>query len=596
MLKPDHIPSRLVQAAERPKLPVIVPPNGNGRFRNLRALFYLLDWGLTALWLKFRGKTSPADAAARLSAFLQKMGALWVKAGQLISLRSDIFPPDFCAELSKLQYQATAFPWPVAKQMIEEQLGTPIDHVFDQFEEHPFAAASISQVHRAHLKAENVWVAVKVQRPDIQHTFARDLGFFRNTFRLFARFHILTHLRWNDMYWEIQQIVLEETDYRYEESNLRRMKKTLRKHGIYVPKVFSKHSGRRVLVMEFIQGALMSDFIRMCQEDPARLQVWLAQNNIQPKLVGIRLMKSFLRQLLEDNLFHGDLHPGNIILLRDSRLAFIDLGTIGTFENSFLTLYKLVIYAISNRDYAKAADILFLMCEGLPPVDTEQVKADVVRAYRAWDARTPLRGIGYHERSIGSVSQETGRIMYEHRIVASWQFMKASRTLGTLDASLNYLIPDMDHGKVSRAYQKGAQRRYWKRLRAIGIGGLTSKAIGAVSEFALYEGASLRRQAQVFQGATSKVSDLASSLFTTLARAVAFAVFLGFVIYLDQRHSPLVAPLHQFRMYRRLADKFAPLVADEWAFLLFIGVYLHHFFRKMHNRFAQKDTRTTRND
>ena len=595
MLKPELIPTRLVEHAERTNLPVVEPPRTTA-FRNVRALFYLLDWAFTALWLKLRGRSSPVVAAARLSAFLQKMGALWVKAGQLISLRSDIFPPDFCVELAKLQYQATAFPWPIARQAIEDQLGRPLDYAFDEFEEQPFAAASISQVHRAHLKTENVWVAVKVQRPDIQQTFARDLAFFRNTFRIFKRLNILPHLRWDDMYWEIQQIVQEETDYRYEESNLRRMKKTLRKHDIYVPKVFSRYSGRRVLVMEFIHGELMSEFIRMSHEDPRRLQAWLAENKIQPELLGIRLLKSFLRQLLEDNLFHGDLHPGNIILLRNSRIAFIDLGTVGTFETSFLALYKLVIYAISSRDYVKAADILFLMCEELPQVDVEQVKADVVRAYRAWDARTPLRGLGYHEKSIGSVSQETGRIMYEHRIVASWQFMKASRTLGTLDASLNYLIPDMDHGKVSRAYQKGAQRRYWKRLRSIGIAKMVTKAIGGIEEFVLFEGAKLRRQAQVFQRATSKVSDFVAALFRTLARVVVFAGLVAFLAYLDQHHFRVVSGLHRFSIYRRLTGAVPLMTGDEWLFLVLAALYLRHFCRNMYRRFSEKDIQVTRND
>ena len=594
MLKPEHIPSRLVETTEPAHLPVVTPPRDTA-FRNLRVVFYMLDWGLTALWLKLRGRSSPAIAGARLSAFLQRMGALWVKAGQLISLRSDIFPPDFCAELAKLQYQATAFPWSVAKQEIEDQLGHPIEHVFDEFHESPFAAASISQVHRAHLRYEDVWVAVKVQRPDIQRTFARDLGFFRATFALFKRFNIMPHLRWDDLYWEISQIVQEETDYRYEESNLRRMKKTLRKHRIYVPKVFSKYSGRRVLVMEFIHGELMSEFIRMSQQDPQRLQAWLAENNIQPELLGVRLLKSLLRQLLEDNLFHGDLHPGNIVVLRNSRLAFIDFGTIGSFENRFLALYRLVIYAIAGRDYAKAADILFLMCEELPQIDVEQVKADVVRAYRAWDARAPLHGLGYHEKSIGSVSQETGRIMYQHRIVASWQFMKASRTLGTLDASLNYLIPGMDHGKVSRAYRKGAERRSWKRFRSIGIANLVRKGIGAIEEFALFEGASLRRQAQIFQRATSKGSDFVSSLFAVSARAVAFAVFLGFLVYLDQHHARVVSGLHRFSVYRRLAAAIPPLAGDEWVLLLLAALYIHYFCRKMYKRFSQKDLQVARN-
>jgi ubiquinone biosynthesis protein len=589
MLNPELIPTRLVEASERPKLDVVEPTRE--RFRNARSVFYLLEWALGTLWLKLLRKDSAVESAKRLSKFLERMGGLWVKAGQLLSLRSDIFSPEFCNELSKLQYRAAAFPWAIANQTLEEELGRPVEQVFDEFETHPFAAASISQVYRAHLKAENEWVAVKVQRPDIEGIFSRDLALFRFVFGLFARFNVLSHLRWNEMFWEIRQIVVEETDYRYEQSNLRRMKKTLKKHKIYVPTVYDRWSRKRVLTMEFVTGALMSDYIRLRQTDPMRLEQWLAENNIQPRKLGVRLMTSFLRQLLEDNLFHGDLHPGNIILLKDSRVALIDLGTVGSFETRFLTLYKLVMYAMGNKDYAKAADILFLMCESLPPVDLEQVKAEVVRAYRAWDARAPLRGIGYHEKSIGSVGQETGRIMFEHKIVASWQFMKATRTLGTLDASLNYLIADMDHAEVTRKYQKGAAKRAWKRLREVGIKKMVSKAIAGANEFALFEGASLRRQAQVFQGATSKVADLFSHLFLNAGRFVTVAAVLLTLVYLRQQGSPLTAGLDHLRVFRWASATVPKMATDEWVMVGVAVLYTRHVCGKLRRRFAQKEVR-----
>src|SRR3954453_9163366 len=107
------------------------------------------------------------------------------------------------------------------------------------------------------------------------------------------------------------------------------MRKTLRKHNILVPKVFSRYTGRRILVMEFIDGVLMSDYIGLINADPARVTRWRAENNVDPVTVAHSLNNSMLRQIVEDNLFHADPHPGNIVLLRDSWIAFLDFGSIG---------------------------------------------------------------------------------------------------------------------------------------------------------------------------------------------------------------------------------------------------------------------------
>jgi ubiquinone biosynthesis protein len=156
------------------------------------------------------------------------------------------------------------------------------------------------------------------------------MALIRGLIALLRGLHLAGSHRWEELLAELTQIVREEIDYRYEISNLKRMRKSLRAHRIYVPRVFENLSSPRVLVMEFIQGALMVDFIALNQSEPERVSAWARENHIDPEKVGHRLYLSFLRQLFEDDLLHGDLHPGNIILLRNSNIAFIDLGTIGT--------------------------------------------------------------------------------------------------------------------------------------------------------------------------------------------------------------------------------------------------------------------------
>src|SRR4051794_5112548 len=180
------------------------------------------------------------------------------------------------------------------------------------------------------LRRDGVLVAIKVQRPGIVALLERDLSVIKMLSRLAQHMPGSSHVPWDGLVRELRRVFTEEVDYRYEVSNLRRLRKTLREHNVYVPKVYRRLSGRQIIVMELIEGVLMSDYSRIQATDPTRAASWCEENNVEPRKVGSRLMRSFYRQMFEDNVFHGDLHPGNIVLLRDSRFALIDLGSIGT--------------------------------------------------------------------------------------------------------------------------------------------------------------------------------------------------------------------------------------------------------------------------
>src|SRR6185312_11866343 len=209
-------------------------------------------------------------------------------------------------ELAKLQNRAVGFPTPLARQIIEADLGAPIEQYFDEFGERPFAVASIGQVYRARLRQEQVYVAVKVQKPYAPEMFARDLVFIRWVVRLLQILRFRAHMRWDLGYEELCAVMKEELDFHYEASSIRRMRKSLRSHRIYVPRLFSKYSSRRVLVTEFIHAVLMADYIKVADTDPQKLAAWVNENNVDPRKVARRLIHSIFRQLLENNLYHGD--------------------------------------------------------------------------------------------------------------------------------------------------------------------------------------------------------------------------------------------------------------------------------------------------
>ncbi|MCB1822390.1 MAG: AarF/ABC1/UbiB kinase family protein, partial [Candidatus Competibacteraceae bacterium] len=483
MLKTKLIPTPLLDHHEREPITIAADARQAqlARFRS-RPIRVMLGFMLEMLWLRLTGRRTPEMHARRLREVFEQMGGLWIKVGQLLSLRADLLDEATCRELSQLQYRAVGFPPEVARAIIEKDLDQPLGDVFTEFELTPLAAASICQVHKAVLRHTRTSVVVKVQRPEVTQSFLRDMRLVRRLINMLIGFNVAPHLRWRDFLWELEQIMLEELDYRYEASHLRRMKASLRGHRVYVPKVYRRLCSPRVLVMEFVAGVLMSDYITVRNHDPARLSIWLETNNVKPTKVATRLFCSTLRQLLEDNLFHADLHPGNILLLKNSRVALIDLGTIGTVEQEFLRTYRLSLNALANRDFSRAADYSLHYAPEVP-TDVRRLREDLVRCYRLWEAKTHLRNLDYHQKSLGSVGTESGQVLMTYKVPVNWALLKISRTMTTLDASLSYLMPSASYTRLFKSYLRQARRRQLQGGIMRRAGDSVREMIGAMDEY-----------------------------------------------------------------------------------------------------------------
>lgn len=501
---PNSIPTRLVPLKARPKVEVApVKPFSSTRY--LRAGWVAFRW-ISAAAVS-RGSTVEAQRARALEvrALLERMGGVWIKVGQLLAMRNDIFSDAFCDVMAGLHDRATGFPFEDVRRIVEEELGVPLEAVFSRFEEHPFAAGSIGQLHEGELRGSGLRVAIKVQRPDVARSFKADLQVMSFMAGLASASGMMPEMNWDELMWELERTLGEELDYRLEAASIRRMRKNLRRHRVLVPKVFRRLSRERVLVMEFIEGVFMSDYIAVARKDPARIQAWEAENNVVHRKVGTRLYLSQLRQLFEDNLFHGDLHPGNILILRDSRIALIDFGSVGSLERGFLRTYEMFVSAIAREEFRRAAGLYLLMVPRLPPIDLDPVLVGLERSLKSWSVRTQTWGLPYHQRSISSCYGEMGRLLVAHGIPTAWAFLRVNRSQITVDASLRYLQPDADYFRLGKLYFEKARRRKGRRARAELTRGLQDAAqeagamVAELPEFFFHQLEWLRRRARNFE-------------------------------------------------------------------------------------------------
>jgi ubiquinone biosynthesis protein len=437
------------------------------------------------------------------------------------------------------------FPAEQARRSVEASLGRPLEEVFSSFDPMPFAAASIGQVHLGTLRAEGVEVAVKVRRPEIAATSARELRLLRQAVRVLDRLGVARNLRFSRLVVELEQVMLEELDYRYEAANLRRMRKTLRAHGIRVPRVFLEHSDAGVLVMERVVGLLMSDWIHAQRAAPEALRRWEADNGVEPRRVGRKLIGSLLRQVFEDNLYHGDLHPGNVVLLRDNGVALIDLGTVGVTDVDFLDKYRLFMRSVGALDFAKAADTLIVLGRSIPTTHVADLREDLVTELRSFSARTFVTRLPYHQRSISTAAASLIAILARYRCSPDWSFLRIRRAEQTLDASIAHLVPELNYTKLVRRYFRAAERRRARALLAPQNGAtLTVRAALAGHELlarrveeATFAATLQRRAAFGFEATTSALT----WLLETVTRAVTWllaAVAIACALLLAQRELP----------------------------------------------------------
>ncbi|HEX6731923.1 MAG TPA: AarF/UbiB family protein, partial [Pyrinomonadaceae bacterium] len=297
------------------------------RTRAHHATELLLDRFIRALrFVIFRGAEGSARKDARLfkqavwlRQSLTELGPTFIKIGQALGTRADLLPLAYVKELATLQDQVPAFSTADAFARIESELGHRVSECFPEIDSEPIASASLGQVYRARL-ATGQEVAVKVQRPDLERIISFDIAILYRLVRLTNRFFpkVNENADWEGMLREFYTTIFEEMDYVKEGRNADRFRYNFRTwRAVKVPKIYWSHTSRRVITLEFIRGTKVVDIEQ------------LRARRISAVKVNRLLIRTYLKQLLEDGFFHADPHPGNLLVMDSGHLAFFDFGMVG---------------------------------------------------------------------------------------------------------------------------------------------------------------------------------------------------------------------------------------------------------------------------
>ena len=270
-----------------------------------------------------------ASGPVRLRRALETLGGAWAKLGQLLALRFDLLPEAYCLELFHLLNRAAPFDYDEVERVIRAELGKDIGDLFTSFDAEPFGSASIGQVHDAVLP-DGRRVAVKVQRPGIGELLMCDIALMRRVATIVDRTRLLGPTRTRDIVDELARWTKEELDYEVEARNAIEIRENIRdKDTEYAPEIHLDYSTRQVLTAERLDGLQLVDIIRELRNDRDGYAERLKAGGHDLDQAAANVVWNFLGQVYATGVFHGDLHPANVLLLDNNKIGYVDFGIVG---------------------------------------------------------------------------------------------------------------------------------------------------------------------------------------------------------------------------------------------------------------------------
>ena len=412
-------------------------------------------------WLRHIVRRLPASAQfanqplpVRLRLALENLGPIFVKLGQVLSTRPDLLPPDYAAELAKLQDKVPPFDAELSRRQIEQSLGKPIEELYARFDPQPVASASIAQVHRAALFSGEE-VAVKVLRPNLTKVIEQDLALMRFAAGCIERlFADGKRLKPREVVAEFDKYLHDELDLMREAANASQLRHNfIDSDMLIVPQVYFDYCSREVLTIEWMDGTPVSEIAK------------LKADGIDLHKLADYGVEIFFTQVFRDGFFHADMHPGNILVAADNRYIALDFGIVGTLTDYDKRYLAINFLAFFNRDYHRVATAHIE--SGWVPADTraEELEA-AVRAVCEPVFNKPISQI-----SFGLVLMRLFEVSRRFNVEIQPQLVLLQKTLLNIEGLGRQLDPDLDLWKTAKPFlvkwmnEQVGPKALWRNLK-----------------------------------------------------------------------------------------------------------------------------------
>ena len=362
----------------------------------------------------------------RIKNVLEELGPTYIKLGQMLSTRPDLVGIELAKELETLRDETSITPFDEIKKIIEEDLGKPIDEIYKNIDKIPLGSASIGQVHKGVLVENNQEVAIKVQKPHVEETIKTDLkimkflseniGRYINQTKVYNIPAILT---------EFERTIFKEIDYTEELINMKNLANNFKSvHYIHIPHPYQKYCSEKIITMELIKGKEVSEVMKNDYPE------------YNKKLIAKRGVKSYFKQIMIDGFFHADPHPGNMMIMENNILCYIDEGMMGILNDDFREELAELILLLISGNVDNILNQLIYMDILTPAQNTPDLKADVndlMNKYYSADLKDMHGGI-----------QELLKVMIKNNIQLPKEFVMIGRGITLIEDTGMKLDPDFN--------------------------------------------------------------------------------------------------------------------------------------------------------
>ena len=365
------------------------------------------------------------EIPVKLRLMLQELGTTFIKLGQLLSTRPDIVGERIANELANLQDDNPAITYEQVKAIVERELGGNIDELFEDFHHEHLATASIGQVHEAKLSTGER-VAVKIQKEGITDKIDLDLRIMKYIANRADKWNSdLRKINLPGIMEEFDRSIHKEIDYNNEFMNMQRIEMNFVDNPyIHIPATYPEYCSSKVLTMEFIEGTKLNDVYASTGDE------------FDKKLLAKNVLDSYLQQLFIDGFFHGDPHPGNIMILEDNVLCYLDLGMMGIFDDEFKRNLSEVILLFVDQDVDGLINQLMYMDILDYDIDTKTLRRDLNDLFG--------RYFGVQLNRFDGVLEALLNLMQEYGVIIPNEIVTMARGLSMIEAIAHNLDPEID--------------------------------------------------------------------------------------------------------------------------------------------------------
>lgn len=436
-----------------------VRKSNRGRLTEIASV--LASYGFGHIYRTKLGKKQDSQDAASLRHAFEELGPTFIKFGQILSTRPDLLPGDYIDELSKLRDQAPPFPFADIKRIFEEDLNKSLKEVFTWVDEEPLASASIAQVHRART-FDGEEVIIKVQRPDMEENLLRDIQLFSRIISMapetIKSFVVDAEVALK----EVEKAAKIELDFRNEVRALIRFRENNKNRDVITaPKPIVEHVSKRVLVEEYVDGINGLDINKIVQAGYDK------EDFVQ------KLIYTFLAQVFEDGFFHGDPHPGNIIV-SDSKIYYIDFGLYGELSKQNRQNLMEILDAIVFEDIDGLMNLLLQMAIVKSEVDRYQLYDDLENFFYLYISKD------LNQIDMGLLFSDILNVTHKHSLIMPNDFIMLAKSLGILEGVVGEFKTDVNVMDVAKMYL--TETRGYSPLKRLTKGNIGLRAFQMTSD------------------------------------------------------------------------------------------------------------------